>query len=372
MIMNDLDLHRERELADLRMRMANSVTHFTRGLAGRESTKEEKPMQLEDSAFPSNRARHRKRKSEAWVKRERSADRRSDDQGEGVMKFAEQEKGEKDVAETKAGLAQLDDDEDYTETESTVSSAVDEVDLKAMYSYACRLMRETLDVEGVCFIDIDGIDWKQALLSFDGNTTNSETADRREFGASSSILGYSHSERFGAKQRDTWTSLSRWDEESEISNPQSFSEKGSSRYAFARSGSTGNEPSRFHNPAYASIAGHLDDGSYISLRTGRQFDEGGFSNAFLAGYLLENQEGKIFNEGLPAELEKFLPAGVTSAILVPIYDFEQHPFAMTCAYSSNKQKWFTPVHSRYLDVRPPNRWPLLICSNSDNRSFRRC
>jgi hypothetical protein len=270
------------------------------------------------------------------------------------MKFAEQEKGEKDVDETKGGLAQLDEEDDYTETDSTVSCAVDEVDLKAMYSYACRLMRETLDVEGVCFIDIDGIDWKQALLSLDGKA-NSETAERREFGASSSILGYSHSERFGAKQRDTWTCLSRWDEESEISNPQSFSSQGTSRYAFARSASFSHEPPMFHNPAYASIAGHLDDGSYISVRTGRQFDEGGFSNAFLAGFLLENQEGKIFNEGLPPEVKTFLPAGVTSAILVPIYDFEQHPFAMTCAYSTNKQKWFSPVHSRYLDVNPPNR-----------------
>jgi len=170
MIMNDLDLHRERELANLRMRMANSVTQFTRGLASREIAKDEKPLQLEDSGFPATRARHRKRRSEVWIKRERSADRGSDNQEDGVMKFTELEKGEKD--ERNAGLSQLDDEDDYTETDSTISSAVDEVDLKAMYSYACRLMRETLDVEGVCFIDIDGIDWKQALSSVDGTTAN--------------------------------------------------------------------------------------------------------------------------------------------------------------------------------------------------------
>jgi hypothetical protein len=349
MIMNDLELHRERELADLRMRMANSVTQFTRGLVNREN-KDVKPQPLNDAAFPVTRGRDRKRKSEGWIKRDRSADRGPEESTEGVMNFVELQSEDTNLVATKAVTGQLDDEEDGVETESTSSTGVDEVDLKAVYSYACRLMRETLDVEGVCFIDIDGIDWNQAISSLHHTTSDPPPRERREFGVASSILGYSHSERFGAAQRQNWTPVARWDEESEISNPQLLGNKGTSRYAFARSGSIGDETTSFHNPAYASIAGHLDDGSYVSARTGREFTDGGFRNTFLAQFLLENSYGKIFNEGLPGEIRRFLPGGVTSAILVPIYDFEQHPFAMTCAYTTNKHKWFTPVQSRYLEV----------------------
>jgi hypothetical protein len=99
-------------------------------------------------------------------------------------------------------------------------------------------------------------------------------------------------------------------------------------------------------------SGHsMEDGSYISAKTGSHFDDGGFSNQFLAKFLSENPYGKIFNDGLPDELQDFLPSGVASAILVPIYDFDQHPFAMTCAYSTDKQKWFHDAEKRYLEVQ---------------------
>jgi len=367
MIMNDLELHRERELADLRMRMANSVAQFTRGLANREQNKDEKPQAVRDdgTGLRVTRGHHRKRKSEEWIKRGRSADRGgSVDRGlGGVMKFPELEKAEQSLATANPAAKQL--EEEKYEAES-ISTSVDEIDLKAMYSYACRLMRETLDVEGVCFINIDGIDWKEALLSLYPNTINSPVQSHREFGAASSILGYSHSDGFGARLRDSWTSISRWDEESEISNPQLLSDKATYRSAFAHGGSITDEAAAFHNHADASAAGHLDDGSYVSVRTGQEFAEGGFSNSFLARFLLENSYGKVFNDGLPEEVRRFLPVGVTSAILVPIYDFEQHPFAMTCAYTTDKQKWFTPVHSRYLEVPGPAHPPISSAFRASN------
>ena len=341
MIMNDLELHRERELVDLRGRMANSITQFTRGLVSREK-KSDVDKQLDALGLPRGRRNSRKHRTQRWVKRSRSADKGDErNEIEGAMGFMTLGKAQKAVDST-ASYPQDDTEGESTDTESSSSQAMDDVDLKAMYRFACRLMRETLDVEGVCFIDIDGIDWKH-----DDRNTDTHTYGR-EFGVASSILGYSHSGRFGADQRETWPSIARWDEEAETSNPQILGVKDKGGYATHCTPLSEEPPSL--DPDFPSQTGHFDDGSYVSARTGSHYDDGGFSNQFLAKFLSENPFGKIFNEGLPDELRDFLPSGVTSAILVPIYDFEQHPFAMTCAYSTRKHKWFSDAEKTYLEV----------------------
>ena len=338
--MNDLDLYREKELVDLRGRMANSITQFTRGLADRDNDKDKQ----HDSAVRWGR-NARKRSTIGWLKRTNSADKtpNTDDGAMGFVGLAESQR----LVDESGHLMPEEENED-TDTESISSAGSEELDLKAMYRYACRLMRETLDVEGVCFIDIDGIDWKTALSApnrheEDNIDTHTSGDSRREFGAASSILGYSHTPRFGADQRTSWPSIARWDEEAEVSSPNGT--KGEGR----RMG----EESPFLDPEFPAQTGHFDDGSYISARTGSHFEIGGFSNQFLAQFLSENPFGGIYNDGLPRELKDFLPSGVVSAILVPIYDFDQHPFAMTCAYSVQKYKWFVEAEIRYLEVVSP-------------------
>jgi hypothetical protein len=343
--MNDLELHREKELVDLRGRMANSITQFTRGLVNREK-KTDVDKQIDALELPRGRQRVRKHSTQGWMKRSCSADKRDQrDEIEGAMGFMKLGEAQR-AGDSTVSYSQDDTEGESTDTESVSSQGMDEVDLKAMYRFACRLMRETLDVEGVCFIDIDGIDWKHALSDYHDDADTH--ASRREFGAASSILGYSHSGRFGVNQRQTWPPIARWDEEAEISNPQILGEKDEGEYT-ARSTPLSEEPLSF-GPEFPSQTGHLDDGSYVSSRTGSHYNDGGFSNQFLAKFLSENPFGKIFNEGFPDELRDFLPSGVTSAILVPIYDFEQHPFAMTCTYSTRKHKWFSDAEAKYLEV----------------------
>jgi hypothetical protein len=358
MIMTDLELHRDKELVDLKGRMANSITQFTRGLIKREVH----PNAAEyRKSNPTQSKRGSSKRHIRWAKRSPTADNEDGKSKEsGAMHFFDLAEAQKAID---AGISNGEHTEDQTETEgstteddvdsSTSSQNLDDIDLKAMYRYACRLMRETLDVEGVCFVDIDGIDWTHAQTApnyRDASNTDTHTSgqSRREFGAASSILGYSHSPRFGATQRTNWASIARWDEEAETSNPQSTGDREPALHS--RHASLHDE-TPFMDPEFPAQTGHsIEDGSYVSARTGSHFDDGGFSNQFLASFLAENPYGKIFNSELPDELKDFLPDGIASAILVPIYDFDQHPFAMTCAYSTNPHKWFVDAEIRYLEV----------------------
>lgn len=344
--MNDLELHREKELVDLKGRMANSITQFTRGLVNREK-KSDVDKQLDALGFPRGRRSARTHSTQGWMKRSRSADNRGKrDETEGAMGFITLGKAQNAV-DSAEPYPQDDTEEESTDTESVSSQGIDEVDLKEMYLFACRLMRETLDVEGVCLIDIDGIDWKHARSRRDGRNSDTHKYGQ-EFESASSILGYSGGRPVGANQRDMLPSITRWDEEAQISNLKTLGEMDEGGYLACRSPLS--EGSSLTVPGFPSQSSHFDDGSYISARTGGHYDFGGFSNQFLAKFLSENPFGKIFNEGLPDQLQNFLPSGVTSAIFVPIYDFEQQPFAMTCAYSTRKHKWFADAEMKYLEV----------------------
>jgi hypothetical protein len=349
MVMTDLELHRDRELVDLKGRMANSITQFTRGLIKRESIDKQRAIPLPQTP----RRITRSKGPDGWMKKSSTVDEEKDPHA-GVMAFYDLEAVQKrlDTAPPDVSSA-VEDETERSSTDGNESDSTDmnleEIDLKAMYRYACRLMRETLDVEGVCFVDIDGIDWKHALAApgyrDDQNPdTHTSGQSRRAFGSASSILGYSHSGKFGANQRENWQSIARWDEEAETSNPESRNNVFNSRHAAVAE-------SAFMDPEFPSQTGHsAEDASYVSARTGSQFDDGGFSNHFLAEFIRDNPFGKMFNDGLPDELQGFLPRGVISAILVPIYDFDQNPFAMTCAYSSSKHRKFLKEEKRYLEV----------------------
>lgn len=359
MIMTDLELHRDKELVDLKGRMANSITQFTRGLVRRRATS--KAPETRKSS-PIDLKRGAGKRHIRWTKRSPSADRgNSKHENLGAMHFFDlgeaQKAADKDMS--KGEQHETDPSENDSSTteddmDSTTSSQIlDDIDLKAMYRYACRLMRETLDIEGVCFVDIDGIDWKHARSApnyRDASNTDTHTSgqSRREFGAASSILGYSHSPRFGAAQQASWPSIARWDEEAETTDSQGTGDREPALHS--RHASLHDE-TPFMDPEFPAQTGHsTEDGSYVSARTGSHFDDGGFSNQFLANFLAENPYGKIFNSELPDEVKDFLPHGVTAAILVPIYDFDQHPFAITCAYSTNSHKWFVDAEARYLEV----------------------
>jgi hypothetical protein len=360
MVMTDLELHRDKELVGLKGRMANSITQFTRGLIKREGAIPEK--QRAAITLPSTGRKVKRGKGPSgWIKKSPTVDEAEKDPLSGVMGFCDFESVQKSADTSPQPLDDNDSIEETTddsESDATDSQSLEEIELKAMYRYACRLMRETLDVEGVCFIDIDGIDWKHALIApnyrDDQNSdTHTSGQSRREFGSASSILGYSHSVKFGAKQREIWPSITRWDEEASTSDPQSLGGSRRGGVVHPTQNATSLQEAFGIDHVFPSQTGHsIEDASFVSARTGSHYDDGGFSNQFLAEFLRENPFGKIYNDGLPDEMQDFLPRGVVSAILLPIFDFDHHPFAMTCAYSSSKHKKFSEEEKQYLEVIP--------------------
>jgi hypothetical protein len=359
MVMTDLELHRDKELVDLKGRMANSITQFTRGLIKREGTIPEKQRAVITLPSPRRKVKRGKGPS-GWIKKTPTADEAEKDPLSGVMGFCDFESVQKSADTSPTRLDDNDSMEETTtdsESDATDSQSLEEIELKAMYRYACRLMRETLDVEGVCFIDIDGIDWKHALVAptyrDDQNSdTHTSGPSRREFGSASSILGYSHSPKFGAKQREIWPSIARWDDEASTSDPQSL--RGSRHGSDTPTPHATSLQEAFGiDHVFSSQTGpSIEDASFVPAKTRSHYDDGGFSNQFLAEFLRENPFGKIYNDGLPDEIQDFLPKGVVSAILLPIFDFDHHPFAMTCTYSSSKHKKFSEEEKQYLEVIP--------------------
>ena len=206
----------------------------------------------------------------------------------------------------------------------------DGIDLREMYKYACRLMRETLDIEGVCIIDID---WHNITrISADSKSaTDMPSNQGRIFDSSSRVLGYSHSRRFGAFQSQNWPPIERWDEETSISFDPIKVDELSRKFSIDKT-------KRSHSSRTTLMVGNEN------LPAGRLGDD------FVAGFLSEYVSGKIFNHGLPEAVANFLPLGVANVILVPLYDFDRCPFAITWAYSTNKHKKFLEEERRYLEV----------------------
>jgi len=232
-------------------------------------------------------------------------------------------------ASTPAGADSPVEEEDHELTDSKR----DEVDLSAMYGYACRLMRETLDIQGVCIIDIE---WQYltSLLKYRNDNNVDEDAQIHhggKFDASSTVLGYSHSPRFGAVQRHSWQPIKRWDDEVLLSANPINGGKGAKIDHGKHQLSSATDPSAGRD----------------NLGAGRLNDD------FVAGLLSESVYGRVFNDGLPEAVIHFLPPAVAGAILVPLYDFEHRPFAITCAYSTDKHKRFLEEKREYLEVAPP-------------------
>jgi hypothetical protein len=332
MIMTDLELYRDKELSGLKERMAFSITQFTRGPSKIQYQPTEPSVDRSDTVDRPRRC-HRDEGGvqQGWKKRSPGADRSLTNEPEGVMDYygltADQQtldsllspdpRDNNELASTPAGADSPVEEEDPELTDSKP----DEVDLRTMYRYACRLMRETLEIEGVCIVDID---WPY-LTGVLKNNVDRDTPSHHggNFEASSTVLGYSHSHQFGLIQRKTWQPIETWDDETLISiNPNK-----------------GGKCSRIDQPTDPSAGKN-------NLGAGRLSDD------FVAGFLSENVSGKVFNDGLPEAVITFLPQAVACAILVPLYDFDHRPFAITCAYSTNRHKKFLEEERQYLEVAP--------------------
>jgi hypothetical protein len=340
MIMADLELYRGKEMSGLKERMAFSITQFTRG----PSKIHHQPTK--PNAHRSNTLDRARRHNgddgdvpRGWKKRSPSADRSLSKESQGVMDYYGLTVDQKTVDsllspdprginESASTTARADSPVEEEDPEST-DSKQDEVDLRTIYRYACRLMRETLDIEGVCIIEID---WKYltGVLKYrnDNNVDRDAPSHHDEkVDASSTVLGYSHSHQFGAIQRESWQPIKGWDDETLISiNP-------------INGGKT-----RINQSRHRVFTATDPSAGRDNVEAGR------LSDHFVTGFISENVSGKVFNDGLPEAVSKFLPPAVAGAILVPLYDFDHSPFAITCAYSTNKHKKFLEEERQYLEV----------------------
>jgi hypothetical protein len=196
-------------------------------------------------------------------------------------------------------------------------------------------MRETLDVEGVCLVEVRDIGSTNVYLSDVTRTS----APNHPLSASSSVRGYSHSEKFDAHQRNTWPPISLWDEETGQLNPETL-----------------------HGETRASKLHHANIFSPISFETRftcasastlperkTEVAAGSLSDLFVTEFITNSPTGKAFSRGLPDEIRGFLPAGVKCAMLVPVYD-DHTPLALVCAYSTNKHRLFLDEEKRYCQV----------------------
>jgi hypothetical protein len=260
-----------------------------------------------------------------WRKRRSSADKdRQVDPSAGIMGFydlgsiqAKEDASTSTTLEEKE-FANLGDEGDADDSRDLKT---EDVDVKEMYRYACRLMRETLDVEGVCFVNIEGL----------GEETYLDTHDFFDEGfthvdPTSNILGYSHSTKFGETQTKNWSPLAQWNQ--------------------------GTEKSNFDRPDSNASGNHhrrTSDVHDLDLSEDHS-DAGRFNNQFLAEFLATESSGRIYNNGLPFDAQNFLPRGIETAILVPIYEFNQQPFTLICAYSTDKYRRFLSEEKQYLAV----------------------
>lgn len=60
----------------------------------------------------------------------------------------------------------------------------------------------------------------------------------------------------------------------------------------------------------------------------------------LSEFLLNNKDGRIFEERAPSWIQSMFPAGLRWGMAVPVFGVDQQPFAMICAYTTNKNKQF--------------------------------
>jgi hypothetical protein len=163
-----------------------------------------------------------------------------------------------------------------------------------MYEYACRLIRETLCVEGVCFVDFEGVNLGHDTKAF---------ANR--------VRGYSHSEN--KNKWKTWPRIEQWNMEAGLSS--------------------------------------LDRPTQND-KTSNGVDSKTIGDHFTADFLSKYPSGFIFNRGLPDELQSFLPPNVTSAIIVPVYGYGE-PLSLIFAYSTDRHRMFMDEEKQYLQVHPP-------------------
>jgi hypothetical protein len=60
----------------------------------------------------------------------------------------------------------------------------------------------------------------------------------------------------------------------------------------------------------------------------------------LSTFLRENKDGKIFENVAPSWIRYMFPQSLRYGMAVPVYGVDQQPFAMICAYTTNKSKQY--------------------------------
>jgi hypothetical protein len=273
MIMNDLQLHRNNELVEIRSCMADSITQFTRVL------------NKGDNNIPAQ-------KKPACAGKRDSAEL-------GVMDYYNLEIAQK-AEDAAPSIGHPEERQPHTPFASSSSNNESDLlgnqnfELKHMYEYACRLIRETLGVEGVCFVDFEGVNLGHDTKAF---------ANR--------VRGYSHSEN--KNKWKTWPRIEQWNMEAGLSS--------------------------------------LDRPTQND-KTSNGVDSKTIGDHFTAAFLSKYPSGFIFNRGLPDELQSFLPPNVTSAIIVPVYGYGE-PLSLIFAYSTDRHRMFMDEEKQYLQVHPP-------------------
>jgi hypothetical protein len=342
MIMNDLQLHRAKELVEFKARMANSITQFTRRFIMHKNSSTT-PERDEVVLFSSTQisATTQGNGPAGWKKGSPTSDKHEEGSGLGIMSFYDLE-----VAQKIADACSVTEQTGVIEVERSNANSVDpdpadatnqHEELKFMYHYACHLMRETLDVEGVCLVEVSDIGSTNVYPHFSHVTRAS--ALNHPPPASSSVRGYSHSEKFGARQRNTWPPISRWDEETNGLNPEMLQRK---TQASEVHHVNANSPILFET--------QFPDTSPTPSESKPDFAAGSLSDRFITEFMSNSPTGEAFSRGLPDEIRSFLPAGVKCAMLVPVYN-DHTPFAFVCAYSTNKLRLFLDEENRYCQVR---------------------
>jgi hypothetical protein len=73
--------------------------------------------------------------------------------------------------------------------------------------------------------------------------------------------------------------------------------------------------------------------------------------AFVDEFMKSHTEGKVYDDfEFPEALQEFLPKGVISAIVGPVFDHDRNPFALTIAYSKDRKRAFTCIEQVFILV----------------------
>ena len=367
MIVQQLDFIRENELVQLTARMQSSISSFTRLFLDESTTAPNSPnldrhptpsdgqppnLGLRPSDSTSESASSFKKKD--WLPRRPSVQSRplvrrdSDD----VMNFETIAEGVESSGPTAESLEQP-SMADHTPGESELETAKSSNgtsthfhDMERLYRLACSMTRETLDLEGVCFVDVCTY----------GEVTNTVPAYMEET--------KSHSEGAGAKKLTP------------VATPKVGNVLGASSSAgfFAIRQSRNSSPaateSHEHQSSASAPVNNLSSDSLpseldttpSSIVTPSTFDSddanksapaqitGRLDISFIREFMRLHPRGHIYHGDIPKELYTLLPDSARAAIVTPIYNYSNQVSSLVCAFTTRKTKSLTEEQKGYLEA----------------------